>query len=129
MRERKNIHLIELATLSKYLYNKYREDYKLRKTTLLLSLILLYIYNHKSVTTTIMYHELPFNSTNFVYNLAQLIDLGFLSKTSGANRVSTYTLTAYGKRIVEDGLKAKINTNYIAKQFQVSCKSPATRTK
>jgi len=125
----KNRSLVEVMTISKYLYKQHYDNYKVRKLTLLLSLFLYYIYNYTTVTSTNIYAYIPITRNNARPLLAHLVDLGLISSVSGANRVKTYSITALGSKTVKAAFSANLNKNYIGKQYQGSCGSPATRTK
>ena len=118
--------LLLVMNVSKSMYKQYEDVPKIKKSSLLYSSVLIYIYSKGNASTLDMYHLIPYAKGSQINILNTLIDLGYIYKhEKKVMRSVIYSVTELGRDIVERSYKNKLNTNLTPNKY----KPKATRNR
>lgn len=117
--------ILLVMNVSKSMYKQYEDVPKIKKSSLLYSSVLIYIYSKGNASTLDMYHLIPYAKGSQINILNTLIDLGYIYKhAKKVERSIIYSVTEVGRKLVAESFRSKLNTTRTPNKY----KTKATRT-
>ena len=111
--------LLAVMQVSKCIYKTNESNHKIKRISLLLSSVLLFIYLRKRASSLDMYSLIPYAVGSQLNILNTLIDLGYIYRhPKKENKSSIYSITELGVKIVNSSDRIGINKNYTPNKYK-----------
>lgn len=111
--------VLTVMKVSKSIYKSNESSHKIKRISLLLASVLLYIYTKKDASTLDMYELVPYSVSSQINILNNLIDLGYIYKhEKKMDKSSIYSVTVMGSKVVEESWTTGINKNYTPNKYK-----------
>lgn len=118
--------ILMVMKVAKSIYKLNEDNHKIKRISLLLSTILIFIYVRKKALTIDLYALIPYSVSSQINILNNLVDLGYICRYAKKEDKSTvYGITALGKEVIENYGVLGINKNYKPNKY----KPKATRNR